>query len=153
MWRAGVPRVRRSPASFSLAAASTWPCCRTPPWISQRCLESQSLRDRTGGGGRSGGGEGQDSGATQRCESSTLLQSAHCLSVTTTGGRVPWAPPVQLGLRPVLRTASGTHLLAGRVHSLWQVLHGLVHQPFPGQAPIGCWACAGVLSMNSKAQL
>lgn len=98
MWRAGVPRVRRSPASFSLAAASTWPCCRTPPWISQRCLESQSLRDRTGGGGRSGGGEGQDSGATQRCEPSTLLQSAHCLSVTTTGG-AGYPGPLQCRVR------------------------------------------------------
>lgn len=45
--RGRVPQVRRSPASFSLAAASTWPCCRTPPWISRRCLGNRSLRDRT----------------------------------------------------------------------------------------------------------
>lgn len=69
------------------------------------------------------------------------------------GGRVPGAPPV-------LTTASGTHLLAGRIHSLWQILHGLVHQPFPGQAPIGCGAAAalagafaGVLAIHSVAQL
>lgn len=41
------PGFRRSQVAFSPAAASTWPCCRIPPWISQRCLGSQRLRGRT----------------------------------------------------------------------------------------------------------
>lgn len=32
---------------------------------------------------------------------------------------------------------SSTHFFTGGVYTLWQVLQGLVHQPFPGQAPIG----------------
>lgn len=31
---------------------------------------------------------------------------------------------------------SGTYLLLGWIHSLWQVLGGLVHQLFAGQAPV-----------------
>lgn len=100
---------RRSPASFSLAAASTWPCGRTPPWISQRCLGSQNLRDRTGSQARRAGIPGAPIPVPPRgVTHSTLLWSA-------LGQDALGSCSVGLGHRPVLRAAHPvpTSFLAG----------------------------------------
>lgn len=46
---------------------------------------------------------------------------------------------------------SGTDLLVGRIHSLWQVLGGLVHQLFAGQAPVDHGSRAAVVAAGTGA--
>lgn len=153
---------RRSPASFSLAAASTWPCGRTPPWIFQRCPQSQSLRDRTGMG--VGVGEGYsywspDSCPSQRCQpfhtcldcSEATIGAGALVTGCAKKSSVWYPPPFGQGLHPVAGPpppgasafpGEGSHWSLSCCSCWWGSGWGPHHQP-QCPAPTHSLSCPG----------